>query len=128
MPLDTKNTVAGLYTLLSKLPLEAYLSSENFSILCSKHDLADTWKGHIEFSRDRPDLYGKEITKNAFVLFFDHLFQTRPGEFLVILAAFLQDFRDWNAHPLPVDAIKKECVSLGFPDKTVEDEFLKIRI
>lgn len=128
MPLDTKNTIAGLYTHLSKLPLEAYLSSENFSIFCSKHDLADTWKGHIEFSRDRPDLYGKDVIKNAFVLFFDHLFQTRPREFLVILAAFLQDFRDWNAHPLPVDAIKKECVSLGFPAKTVEDEFLKIMV
>jgi hypothetical protein len=128
MPLDTKNNIVKLYALLSKLPLEEYLSSENFAIFCREHDLVDTWKEHVESSRDRPDLYGKDITKNAFVLFFDHLFQTRTCEFLGILAAFLQDFRQWNVHPLPFDAIKKECVRLGFPDKTVDDEFLKIGV
>ncbi len=128
MPPDTKKKITRLYTLLSKLPIEAYLSSPNFTVFCREHDLADTWKEHVDSSRDRPDLYGKDITKNAFILFFQHLFKTRPCEFLVILTAFLQDFRDWNAHPLPFDAIKKECTGLGFPDKTVEDEFLKIGI
>jgi hypothetical protein len=126
MPPDAKNNIARLYTLLSKLSLESYLSSENFTIFCSKHDLADIWREHVETSRDRPDLYGKDITRNAFILFFDHLFQARPCEFLVILIDFLQDFRNWNAYPLPIDAIKKECTGLGFPDKMVEDEFLKI--
>jgi hypothetical protein len=128
MPPDAKNNIAGLYTLLSKLRLEEYLSSPNFTVFCKEHDLADTWKEHVDSSRDRPDLYGKDITKNAFILFFQHLFQTRPREFLVLLTAFLQDFREWNPHPLPVEALKKECAGLGFPDKTVEDEFLKIGI
>jgi hypothetical protein len=128
MPPDTKKKITRLYTLLSKLPLDAYLSSPNFTVFCREHDLADTWKEHVDSSMDRPDSYGKDINKNAFILFFQHLFQTRPCEFLEILTAFLQDFRDWNVHPLPFGAIKKECLGLGFPDKTVHDEFLKIGV
>jgi len=126
MPPDTQKTIARLYALVGKLPLEAYLLSENFSIFCRKFDLADTWKEHSESSRDRPELYGNESTRQAFILFFDHLIQTRPSEFLGILTAFLQDLGEYSAPPVPVDAIKKTCVNLGFPTKTVDDEFLKI--
>jgi hypothetical protein len=126
MPADTKKTIARLYTLVAKLPLEAYLSSENFIIFCREHDLVDTWKEHSESAKDRPDLYGREAVRQAFILFFDHLILTRPLEFLGILAAFLQDLGEYSAHPVPVDAIKKACVRLGFPTNTVDDEFLKI--
>jgi hypothetical protein len=126
MPTDTKDPFARLYTLLAKLPLEEYLSSENFAAFCREHNLGDTWKEHLETSRDRPDLYGKDSTKNAFILFFHHLFQTRSCEFLGILTGFLQDFREWNAYPFSCDAIKKECIRMGFPETSVEDEFLKI--
>ena len=44
MPPDTKKTIARLYTLVAKLPLEAYLSSENFNSFCREYDLTDTWK------------------------------------------------------------------------------------
>ena len=124
---DTKEIITRLYTFLSKLPLEPYLSSENFAVFCRVHGLADTWKEHLESSRDRPDLYGKDITGNAFILFFHHLFQTRPSEFLVLLTGFLRDFVQWSAQPVPVDPLKTACIRLGFTEKTVEDEFLKIR-
>jgi len=127
MPPDTKEIITRLFTLLSKLPLDAYLSSENFAVFCRVHGLADTWKEHLESSQDRPDLYGKDITRNAFILFFHHLFQTRPSEFLGLLTGFLRDFSQWNAYPIPVDAIKEACIHLGFSDNTVEDEFIKIR-
>jgi hypothetical protein len=127
MPPDPKKKIARLYTLLSKLPLEAYLSSSQFAGFCREHDLTDVWKEHLESSQDRPDLYGKDTTRNAFIQFFHHLFQTRPCDFLGLLAAFLQDFGDWNAQPVPVDAVKKECAGLGFPVKSIEDEFLKNR-
>jgi hypothetical protein len=127
MPPDTKKNITRLYNLLAKLPIEGYLSSENFTAFCREHNLADTWKEHFESSQDRPDLYGKDIIKNAFILFFQHLFQTRTCEFLELLTGFLHDFRKWNANTLPFDAIKKECIRLGFSDETVEDEFLKIK-
>ena len=126
MPPDAKKTIARLYTLVAKLPLESYLSSENFNIFCREYDLADTWKEHSEYAKDRPDLYGRDTTRQAFILFFDHLIQTRPFEFLGILAAFLQDLGRWSSHPVPVDAIKKTCVRLGFPAETVAEEFSKI--
>ena len=127
MPPDTKKTIARLYTLVAILPLEAYLSSENFNSFCREYDLTDTWKEHSESSKDRPDLYGRETTRQAFILFFDHLLQTRPLEFLEILAAFLKDIGEYSAQPVPVDAIKKVCVHLGFPTNTVDDECVKIK-
>ena len=128
MPGDAKDHIAGLYTLLAKLPVEEYLFSEKFAAFCKDHDLDDTWKGHWETAQARPDLYGKDTTKNAFILFFHHLFQTKPGEFLEILTGFLQDFQEWNASPLSCAAIKKECLLMGFPVPSVEDEFSKVRM
>ena len=127
MPTDTKKPIARLYTLVAKLPLAAYLSSEKFSIFCREYDLTDTWKEHSESSKARPDLYGRETTRQAFILFFDHLIQTRPLEFLEILAAFLQNIGEYSAQPVPVDAIKNLCVHFGFPTSTVDDEFVKMK-
>ena len=128
MPKDPEKSITRLYTLLAKLPLEDYLSSKHFADFCRRHDLTDTWKEHLDTARDRPELYGKDSTKNAFILFFHHLFQTRSCEFLMILTAFLQDFREWNnGFPLPCAALQKECVRMGFPDTSVEAEFSKVR-
>jgi hypothetical protein len=123
MPPDTKKSITRHSSLLPKLPVEAHLSSEHFTVFCREHDLADTGKEHVESSRDRPYLYGKDSTKNACILFFHHLFQTRPCEFLEILTGFFHDFREWNALPLPFDAIKKECLRPGLSEH--DDEFLK---
>ena len=127
MPGDAKDHIARLYTMLAKLPLDEYLSSEKFITFCREHHLNDTWKEHFETAQGRPDLYGKDTIKNAFILFFHHLFQTRSREFLGILTGFLQDFQEWNASPLPCTAIQKECILMGFPAPSVEDEFSKIR-
>src|SRR5512136_2023109 len=127
MPTDAKDHIARLYTLLAKLPIEEYLSSEKFIAFCREHDLGDTWKEHWETAQARPDLYWKDTTKNAFILFFHHLFQTRSGEFLGILTGFLQDFQEWNESPLSCAAIKKECILMGFPASSVEDEFSKVQ-
>jgi len=128
MPKDTKEPIARLYSLLAKVPLEEYLSSENFAAFCRMHELGDTWKEHLETARDRPDLYGEDTIKNAFILFFHHLLQTRSWDFLKILAGFLQDFQEWNAGPVPCTEIQKECIRMGFPERSVADEFLKSRM
>ena len=125
--MDRKDHIERLYTLLAKLPLEEYLSSENFAVFCRVHKLSDTWKAHLETARDRPDLYGKDTVRNAFILFFHHLIQTRPDEFIGLLTAFLQDFKEWYASPLPCAALQKECIRMGFPNTLVEEEFLKVR-
>jgi len=39
----------------------------------------------------------------------------------------LQDIGEYSAQPVPVDAIKKVCVHLGFPTNTVDDECVKIK-
>jgi hypothetical protein len=127
MPTDAKDHIARLYTLLAKLPIEEYLSSEKFAAFCREHDLGDTWKEHWETAQARPDLYGKDTAKNAFILFFHHLFQTRSREFLEILTGFLQDFQEWNGSPLSCSAIKKECILMGFPATSVADTFSKVR-
>ena len=69
MPHSTEKTIRRLTGLLFTYPLEDYLSSENFLIFCRKYDLADAWKEYLVLSRDRPDLYGGSVIKNAFVLF-----------------------------------------------------------
>lgn len=127
MPKDPEKPITGLYSLLAKLPLEEYLSSKSFADFCRRYDLIDTWKEHLDTARDRPELYGKDSTKNAFILFFQHLFQTRSCEFLGILTAFLQGFQEWNGSPLPCAALQKECIRMGCPEVSVEDEFSKVR-
>ena len=69
MPYSTEKTIKRLAGHLFTYPLEDYLSSENFLIFCRKYDLADAWKEYLVLSRDRPDLYGGSVIKNAFVLF-----------------------------------------------------------
>jgi hypothetical protein len=123
MPQDTKKTIKRLTAQLFTYPIEDYLSSENFSIFCSEHDLEDAWKEKLESSRDRPDLYGNTVIKNAFVLFLHHIFHCRPKEFLELFTHFLIGFSQEISQVLPVNDLKKDLVYLGYSIEEVNIEF-----
>ena len=70
MPQDTEKPIKRLTARLFTLTFGNYLVSENFSSFCRQYDLEDIWKEYRILSRDRPELYGIFVIKNAFVLFF----------------------------------------------------------
>lgn len=123
MAQDTKKTMQRLTAQLFTCPLESYLSSEKFSDFCMKHKLTDTWGEYLEFSRDKPDLYGDSVTKYAFMLFLYHIFHSRPGEFLELFTHLLIDFSQWISCVIPVNDLKKDLIQLGYSDEKVENEF-----
>jgi hypothetical protein len=127
MPQDTKKIIKRLTARLFTLPIEDYLSSENFSSFCRDHDLSDAWREKLEFSRDTPSLYGDAVIENAFVLFLHLIFHYRPNEFLKLFTHFLIGFSQEIAQPLPVNDLKKDLMDLGYSDKDIETEFSVLR-
>jgi hypothetical protein len=128
MPQDTKKTIKRLTARLFTLPIEDYLSSENFSLFCKEHDLVDAWQEKLEFSRDIPSLYGGAVIKNALVLFLQHIFHCRPNEFLNLFTHFLFGFSQEFAQPLPVNDLEKDLKDLGYSDKDLETRFSVLRV
>ena len=93
MPPNTKKTIERITALLYTLPLDDYLSSENFFCYLREHGLFDAWKEYLEISQDRPELYGGAVKKNAFTLFFHHILHRRPGDFSPFLRISYLVFR-----------------------------------
>jgi hypothetical protein len=124
----TEKTIKRLAGNLFTYPIEDYLSSENFLIYCRKYDLVDNWKEYLVVSRDRPDLYGGSVIKNAFVLFLHHIFHSRPKEFLEVFTWFLMEFSEGISQSLPLDNLKKDLLSLGFSAEDIHNEFSKVKI
>jgi len=120
---DTKKTITRLADRLFALPIGNYLLSENFSLFCKQHDLADIWKECRVLSRDRPDLYGIFVIKNAFVLFLEHFLHSRPDEFPELFTQFLSGFSQEISQPLPLDDLKKDLTDLGYSDDDLDKKF-----
>src|SRR5665647_46221 len=114
---DTKKTIKRLAARLFTLPIGNYLVSENFSLFCRQHDLEDLWKEYRVLSRDRPELYGHFVIKNAFVRLLCHIFHSRPDEFLEVVTHFLSSFSQEISDPLPFDDLKKDLMDLGYSDR-----------
>ena len=127
MPRDTKKIIGRVAARLPSRPLDEYLSSENFLLFCRDHDLEDAWKEYLELSRDRPDLYGDSVMKNAFVRFLHHIFHQRPDEFPALFTRFLMGFSHGMYQPLPLDDLKSDFIDLGYPGKELEKKFSVLR-
>jgi hypothetical protein len=127
MSQDTNKTIRQLTGQLTTYHIEDFLLSDNFSSFCRDHDLADAWREKLESSRDRPDLYGKDVIKNAFVLFLTHIFHCRPREFLELLTHILIGFSQGNSQALPVNDLKKDLVLLGYSDEEIDNEFSDLK-
>jgi hypothetical protein len=121
---DIENITDKLALRLFAFPIENYLSSEKFSFFCKGYDLDDVWRGYFEFSEDnKPDLYGRDVIKNAFVLFLRHIFHSRPGDFPEIFSHILIEFFSLTHQELPLEDLKKDVESLGYPAKDIEQRF-----
>jgi len=124
---DAKKAIQRLTAHVFIFPVEDYLSSENFSVFCMEYDLDDAWKEYLVYSRDRPDLYGREVMHNAFVLFLHHIFHSRPREFLALFTRFLMGLSQGNTRSLPFDDLKKDLHYLGYSDEAIDNNFSDLK-
>jgi hypothetical protein len=123
-----EKTLTRLAEQVFAFPVEEYLSSEKFYIFTKDHHLADIWAGQLDLSKEsRPDLYGRDVVKNAFVLFLGHIFHTRPGDFPGLFAGLLMDFSQGISDALPLDELKKDLRCLGYSDHEIGDSFSGLR-
>jgi hypothetical protein len=127
MPQDTKIPIQRLTDRLFTLPVGNYLVSEQFSLFCRQYDLEDLWKEYRVLSRDKPELYGHFVIKNAFVRFLHHIFHSRPDQFLEIFTQFLFSLSQETSQPLPLVGLKKDLMDLGYSDGDLETEFSMLR-
>ena len=127
MPQDTKIPIQRLTDRLFNLPVGNYLVSEQFSLFCRQYDLEDLWKEYRVLSRDRPELYGHFVIKNAFIRLLHHVFHSRPDEFIRVVTQFLLRFSQKIDLPLPLDDLKRDLMDLGYPKGELETEFSMLR-
>jgi hypothetical protein len=123
MPRDTEKTLEDLAATLFTFPFEDYLSSESFALFRREHDLDDNWKEYLQISRDKPELYGSAVIKNAFVLFLSHIFRSRPEEFPALITRLLIDFSLGISREFPVDDLKKDLRLLGYSAEEIDHAF-----
>jgi hypothetical protein len=120
----TQKKIIGLIVeRLFSFPVGSYLSSENFSRFCRQEDLNDVWSESLDLSRDRPDLYGDSVIRNALVEFLYHIFYRRPEDFPALFVRFLAGFSPGIARPLPLEDLKKDLQDLGYPAESLEKIF-----
>jgi hypothetical protein len=124
---DIEQPIQKLTARLFTLPVGNYLVSENFSQFCRQYDLEDLWKEYRVVSRDRPELYGHFVIKNAFVLLLHHIFHSRPDEFIEVVTQFLLRFSQKINVPLPLNDLKRDLMDLGYPEGDLEPEFSILR-
>jgi hypothetical protein len=125
MPQNPKKTIRSLSNHIFRLNISNYLSSEQFALFCREQNIDDMWDGLLRLSNDSPDLYGNEVAKNAFSMLLEQIYQVRKDEFLGILAGLLADFSGAIQSPFIFRTIKEDLIELGYPEKDVEDKFLK---
>ena len=124
---DIEQPIQRLTDRLFTLPVGNYLVSENFLQFCRQYDLEDLWKEYRVLSRDRPELYGHFVIKNAFIRLLHHVFHSRPDEFIGVVTQFLLRFSQKIDLPLPLDDLKRDLMDLGYPEGELETEFSMLR-
>ncbi|RPI39830.1 MAG: hypothetical protein EHM53_04280 [Methanoregulaceae archaeon] len=125
---DRSQTFRELTALLGALPIGDYLVSEDFSRFLRNHDLEDAWNEYLVLSRDKPDLYGDSVIKNAFSLFLSHIFHRRREMFLSLFSGLLADFSRGIPCTLPVDDIKPFLLLLGYPEAAIDHTLFSLRV
>jgi len=124
---DIEQPIQRLTDRLFTLPVGNYLVSENFSEFCRQYDLEDLWKEFRVLSRDKPELYGHFVIKNAFIRLLHHVFHSRPDAFIEVVTQFLLRFSQKIDLPLPLDELKRDLMDLGYSEGELENEFSMLR-
>jgi hypothetical protein len=122
MAQNPKRIIGRMAVRLFSLPVDEYLVSEGFLRFLLESDLDDIWKESLDLSRDRPDLYGSDVMKNALVEFLYHAFYRRPEEFPVLFSRFLAGFSQ-KTRLVPLQDLKKDLQDLGYPAEGLEKVF-----
>jgi hypothetical protein len=97
-----------------------YLLSDHFSLFCREHNLSEIWDGLLGFSRDKPELYGGDIIRDAFFQLLQHICRGRRKEFLEILIGLLADYSKISLKSNLVPTIKQDLIRPGYSLKEVE--------
>jgi hypothetical protein len=105
-----------------------YLLSEQFTRFCAAQDIEDIWSASLALSRDKPQLYGGDVAKNAFFEVLQHIYHSRKNEFPTILSALLADVSGKHPAPSSVSQIQEDLIRLGYSREDVEKAFLTGRI
>jgi hypothetical protein len=103
-----------------------YLVSGKFSRFCREHDIAEIWGGLLGSTDGRPELYGNDVTRNAFFLLLEHIYRGRREELPKIIAGILADYAKNTPDSSFVPAIKQDLIHLGYSIEYVEDSFKTI--
>ncbi len=112
---------------LFSLPMADYLASDIFLRFCRENGLDDAWKEFLEYARDRSDLFGDDVMKNAVVDFLYHIYHGRPKAFPALFGQLLAGFVQFEERPLPLDDLERDLKHLGCPVGDLEKEFLSLR-
>jgi hypothetical protein len=124
MPATTKILMGQIYTHLRSVNIAEYIVSDQFSLFLKNRVLEDTWKQYLVESQGRPDLYGTDVGKNAFISFLLHVFHSRHEEFLSILGDLFCSISKGSLCLLPIDELKRDLNDLGYPDTETDMIFL----
>ena len=98
-----------------------YLLSEQFTLFCVAHDIEDIWSAALELSRDKPQLYGGDVAKNAFFEVVQHIHHSRKNEFPNIITALLADVSGKHTAPTSVSEIQEDLIRLGYSWEELEN-------
>lgn len=123
-----KKIIGRIAERLFSFPVGPYLSSENFSRFCRREDLDDIWSESLALSRDRPDLFGDSVIKNAFAEFLYHIFYRRPEEFPVLFVRFLSGLSPEIGRHLSLADLKNDLTDLGYPAESLVKIFSVMKV
>jgi hypothetical protein len=81
------------------------------------------WSESLDLSRDRPDLFGDSVIRNAFAEFLYHIFYRRPDEFPGLFVRFLIGLSPEICRQLPLADLKNDLRDLGYPAESLKKIF-----
>ena len=125
MPQDPRKTISRLSDHVVLTGTVDYLLSDQFTRFCREQDIEDSWTEALGYSRDKPDLYGDAVVKNAFLMLLRHLYLNRTDEFPNLVAGLLADcYREYPG-PAFVEDILQDLTLLGYSRSDIETLFSK---
>ena len=105
------------------VPVGQHLLSEKFSRFCRQEDLDGGRSESRDLSRDRPDLNGDAVIKNAFAELLSLIHYWRPEKVPALFVRFLSGFSPDIARQLPLEDLKKDLREPGYPAAPPEKIF-----
>jgi hypothetical protein len=123
MPQDPHKALRLIADHMIRRGMGDYLVSVKFSRFCREHDIAEIWGGLLGSTDGKPELYGSDVIRDAFLLLLEHIYRGRRAELPGIIASILADYAKKMPDPSFIPAIKQDLILLGYSMDDVEDSF-----